>query len=339
MIRFVGLIRVAWVIAMFAAAVSCNVHEWPEAPEKEQYVLRLVFDTEFTPWNHTCDGLKLTDAGRGAGVGSVLDHGYMHYIVRAYPKINGVSQQRYYDEFEFSRNVMSGYDCDLTLDLAAGDYTVKVWSELTESEGGSTCYDTGNFREIRLSGDHAANTDYRDAFRGTVEITVESHIDVRVPDCSLVEMERPLAKYEFVLTEMQSFLDANGGVIGDYEAVVYYTAFMPCAYNMFTDRANDSSTGVSYSSEVVSRGSDEATLCFDYVFVGVSETAVQLRMELRRKSDKSVVSRTEELRVPLLRGELTVVRGVFTTTSSGGSGSSGGVGVEPGFDGDYNIEI
>lgn len=336
MIRFGGFFRIASVIAMFAAAVSCNVHEWPEAPEKEQYMLRLVFDTEFTPWNHTCDGRKLTDAGHGAGVESVLDHGYMHYIVRAYPKINGVVQQRYYVEFEFSRNVMLGYDCDLMLGLAAGDYTVKVWAELTESDGGRSYYDTDNFGEICLWGAHAANTDYRDAFRGTAEITVEPHINVHVPDSSLIKMERPLAKYEFVLTEMQSFLAANGGVIGDYEAVVYYTAFMPCSYNMFTDRANDSSTGVTYRSEIVSRGGDEATLGFDYVFVGVSETAVQLRMELRRKSDQSVVSRTEELRVPLLRGELTVVRGVFTTTSSG---SSGGVGVEPGFDGDYNIEI
>lgn len=322
---------------LFCAAVSCNVHEWSEAPEKEQYVLHLAFDTELTPWNHTCDGRKLTAAGRDAGVESVLDNGYMHYIVRVYPNINGAAaRQLNYDEFEFSRNVMSGYDCDLTLDLAAGDYTVKVWAALTESEGGRSYYDTDNFGEIRLSGDHAANTDYRDAFRGTVDITVEPQIALGVPDRSTIKMERPLAKYEFVLTEMQSFLEANGGVLGDYEAVVYYTGFMPCAYNMFTDRANDSSTGVTYRSDIVRRGGDEATLCFDYVFVGVSETAVQLRMELRRKSDKSVVSRTEELRVPLLRGDVTVVRGVFTTTSSGGSG---GVGVEPGFDGDFNIEI
>ena len=336
MIRFGGFFRVASVIAAFVSVVSCNVHEWPEAPEKEQYVLRLVFDTEFTPWNHTCDGRRLTDEGRGAGAESILDRGYMHYIVRAYPKIHGITQQRYYEEFEFSRNVMSGYDCDLTLGLSADDYTVKVWAELTESEGGRSYYDTGNFSEIRLCGDHAANTDYRDAFCGTAVITVEPHIDVHVPESSLIKMERPLAKYEFVLTDIASFLSANGGVIGDYEAVVHYTAFMPCAYNMFTDRANDSSTGVSYSSEVVVRGDDEATLCFDYVFVGVLETAVQLRMELRRKSDKSVVSRTGELNVPLLRGELTVVRGEFTTPSSGGSG---GVGVDPGFEGDYNIEI
>lgn len=341
MIRFAGILRGAAVMAMLAAAVSCNVHEWPEESQREQYALKLIFDTEFTEWSHTYDGSNLAATGRTPGIGSECEKGYMHCIVRAYPKTGGEVMQRAYDgaqqpnceEFEFTRSIAQGYNCELRVKLAPGDYTVMVWSELSETADGRHYYDAADFGDIRLTAPHAANTPYRDAFRGTADITVKSYANSHIPDNTLVMMERPLAKYEFVLSGLQEFLTKNGGTIDDYEAAVTYTAYMPCSYSMFIDKPVDSSTGVAYVGDIRRLSNAEASLGFDYVFVNGTESAVTVQVEVRRKSDAEAVSRSKTIRVPLRRGEHTLIRGSFLTLSPGG------VGVDPGYDGDYNITI
>lgn len=332
MMRYIGFFRKMALLFMLASAVSCDVHEWPEAPEKEQFVLKLIFDTDFIKKEYECTGSNVAATGIQSTTDGELGRGYMHYVVRAFPMINGVPQQRYFDEFVFSRSVMLGYDCELPVDLAPGNYRVMIWSYISEQESGRSFYDSDDFGDIRLWGTHVANTDYRDAFRGTTDILVESHISTHISESQWVMMERPLSKYEFVATDLQAFLQKHGGSADDYEAVIRYTAFMPCAYSIYIDKPVDSSTGVSYRS-ILRAGSSETSLGFDYVFVNGTESAVTVQIEFHRRSDDSVLSRTSTVRVPLRRGVHTLIRGPFFM------GSTGGVGVNPGYDGDNNIFI
>ena len=50
--------------------------------------------------------------------------------------------------------------------------------------------------------------------------------------------------------------------------------------------------------------------------------------------ENELLSSTDPIDVPLERSKLTIVRGPFLTTQA-----SGGVGIDPGFDGEWNYEI
>ena len=335
MIRSGVLFRV-WMAAVTAMlALSCNVFEVPETDGNEPFVLKLDFETDFTLWNYTYNG-SMIEKGIQTGAAGTVGSGLMHYVVRACPKVNGTAQHQTYEEFEFVRDAASGYDCEFMLNLTPGEYEVLVWSELSPTDSGEYLYDASDFGKITLAeGPHAANTDYRDAFRGKADILVRSYMRRHATDRSVVKMERPLAKYEFVMTDLPKFLSKNGGTAEDYESVVYYTdeAHMSTAYSIYTDKPVESVTGVRYVSAIRSLDASEASLGFDYMFVNGTQGLVTLKVEIRRKADGEVVSRTNTVRVPLLRGRCTVIRGSFISTSSGG------VGVDPGFEDDINYEI
>lgn len=334
--RLTGFLRTLAPLAVLAAAVSCSVHEWPEPSAREQISVSLAFDTDMPVWGQEVDGRAENETdGR-------VDHGSLRHIVRAYPVVGGAVQQHAAEEFVFTRNVADGYNCELTFKLVPGDYRLMVWTDLAESEGGVRYYDAADFAAIRLSGPHAANTDWRDAFRGVADMTVASYTSEHAPQSVTVAMERPLAKYEFVTTDLAAFFakeardDSRAATasLDEYEVVFHYTGYMPVEYNMDIDKPTDSATGVQFKSSMTRLDDDEASMGFDYVFVNGEETAVTVQVALVRKADGKQVSMTPPIRVPLRRSVHTVVRGSFLL-----SDASGGMGIDPGYDGDHNMSF
>lgn len=126
----------------------------------------------------------------------------------------------------------------------------------------------------------------------------------------------------------------SGISLRDYRIVIKYPAYMPSTYNIITDRPTDSSMGQWFEGKIEMLDDGNAELGFDYVFVNGSEASVQLAMEIYPLNGKSAVATTGTMTIPLMRGKLTEVRGKFLTTKT-----SEGIGIIPGFDGEFNIEI
>lgn len=334
--RSTGFFRTMLPLMVLAAAVSCSVHEWPEAPELETYTLRLAYETELPLWDQELDARADEAAGSG-----MVDYGFIRTTVRAYPVVDGTVQQAWSDEFTLTRNVAQGYDGELTIRLVPGDYRLMVWSELAESEKKKSFYDATDFTAVKLVS-HTANTDYRDAFRGTLDISVASYTSLHETPSGTVTMQRPLAKYEFVTTDLAAFFaketrdNSRAATVSldEYEVVFHYTGYMPDEYNMDIDKPTDSATGVQFKSSLTRINDDEASMGFDYVFVNGEETAVTVQIALVRKADGKQVSMTPPIRVPLRRSVHTVVRGSFLL-----SDASGGMGIDPGYDGDHNMSF
>lgn len=348
--------RMAGLLGFVAALVGlagCDVHEWPEPAEKVQFRLKLTYATDMTEWGHTYDGSAVTETNIGPTSESVRSHGTMRYIVRAYPR-TGSGSNLYSSEgvreFTFTRSVSDGYDCEADLWLEPGDYDLAVWSDMTEAEGDTPFYDAGNFSEITLQGEHEGNNDWRDAFRGEGSLRLVSDYMERQTETVEVEMGRPLAKFEFVTTDLVEFMkkeavrltekvgasvtgkqDVPAIDLGNYTLVFGYVGFMPSAYSVFSNEPVDSSTGVAFASYLERIDETEASLGFDYVFVNGKETATTLRIALYDK-DGELLSLTDPIRVPLKRSRHTVIRGSFLMQKA-----SGGVSIDPAYDGDYNI--
>lgn len=342
---------VAAVIAAIAAifTTSCDeVHEFPTAPAKVEYHLRLVYELPMPILDHYVDIQPM------ASTRAVQTEGQMRYVIRLYPRdaATGIVSSKYTEEYIFYRDLAEGYDTEVTLAAPGGDYEMRVWSDLMKDPS-DMFYDFSDFAKVNIRGKHCANTDYRDAFRGKHNITLLSDIVERLPESYEVLMQRPLAKYEFITNDLVEFAKKEAQRIAsknnagsssttapaqridfnDYKIVFYYVGFMPDTYSMFTDRPVDSATGISYESKLSQLSDNEASLGFDYMFIGTEETSTTVQIGLYYK-DGTQLSMTQPIDVPLRRSWHTIIRGQFLLSET-----SGGVVIDPSFDGDYNIVI
>ncbi len=162
-----------------------------------------------------------------------------------------------------------------------------------------------------------------------------------------VSLERPLAKCQFIATDLEEFIkreelrlsskgedeEPRSVNPADYRVVFYYTGFMPCTFNAFTNNPIDSWTNVSFDGNMIPLENHESELGFDYVLVNGAETKVNVVAEVYYKTGE-LLSRTKTVEVPLVRSKLTVVRGPFLTSMA-----TGGVDIDTDYDGDINIFI
>ncbi|MDE6276748.1 MAG: hypothetical protein K2M06_01420 [Muribaculaceae bacterium] len=356
------------IMALFLPAlvfVACDVHEFPvDEPEKVdcKYLLHLRFDTDLPIFKEVFyENGSLSEARSRSGRSPEYD---IRYIINLYPAVRTGEYSRS-AEHSFVRTVprAHGLDADFELPVPPGDYRIYVWADYVgHDEAVDLFYDTSDFSEIIIANrnDYVGDDDFRDAFCGSLDAKVDYG-----PEYSLsrnreiivegtVRMERPLAKYRFISTDLAEFIkqqfdsrrsafsaaqapgaeDASRALdLSEYSVRVIYSQYLPCSFNMFTNRPADSWTGVSYKSALLQISDDEAEVCFDYVFINGGESTVSVALEIYY-SDGELVASTAPFNVPLKRSKLTEVRGTFLTTNSGGA-----LGINPEFEGEYNIFV
>ena len=329
---------------------ACDVHEWPDTPATENLHIKLDYETKITNWLHHYDGDKVIEQGIGNTYDNATEYGTMRYIIRTYPMKNARQTSPYYThEFVLTKNVYDGYNHETTLALTPGSYALMVWSDFVR-DNNDYYYNPANFSEITLQGEYVGNSDYRDAFRGTTNIEIVADIIDEAPDTVNVTMQRPLAKYSVISTDLKEFIDkeleywtrvANTrGELSptrintdEYNVSVYFSGYMPSAYNMNSDKPVDAKMGVMYKSRIDVQNENEAQLGYDYVFVNGSNSAVTVQIKLTDKDDRQLAL-SAPINIPLKRNHHTILKGSFLMEQA-----SGGININPEFDGNHNIVI
>lgn len=349
-----SLVIICLSLLLFSA---CDVHEWPDNPESVKYNLRInCHGAQMTEWEHVYDSTTVIDMGYGEIYNNNNESGKIRYIIRTYPVTKRkLEMQDYVQEFVFVNDIDEDYDFDVMLDLLPGNYNLMVWSDIVEYNGDEPFYDATDFSNIYLKGEHAGSNDYRDAFRGVSEIFVVDDVMEQLHNSVDIIMQRPLAKFEFISNDLEEFMEreamriANQGKsseedseddvsietvnIEEYKVVFYYVGFMPNAFSMYTDKPVDASTGVMFESTLKKLSNSEASLGFDYVFVNGQESKTTVQVVIY-DNEGTQVSLTEPIDVPLKRSHHTILTGKFLMTNS-----SGGININPDFDGDHNLFI
>lgn len=247
---------------------------------------------------------------------------------------------------------MTRSDFTTTLSLPPGEYDLYVWSDYAAAETqNSYFFHSDDFSSIYYSDPYNGNNELRDAFRGMVSFTVDANIDDNYYAEAEVELERPLSRYEFVSTDLAEFITAEetrtkGGIVVEdpaaapsrlpleqYRILMKYTGYMPSIFNNFTNRPVNSATGIEYEAKVVKLNDNEARLGFDYVMVNGRESSIKVALEIYDPTGE-LVGRTHSVDVVTKRGMNTTVRGKFLTSQV-----SGGVGIDPSFNGEFNVPI
>lgn len=335
------------ILAIVALLISgCAVHEWPDTPEKFNLCLDLQYSTQMTLWHHTAEGSDITEVGEGPTIDSKLANGYMRYNIKAYP--SGAMRNRNLEaveEFTFIREIADTYNSVEQITLPAGEYDIVVWCDFMKSINDDPFYNTNRFTSITAQKENTGSNNYSDAFRGNASTTVVVDIIDKAPDTIKVEMQRPLAKIEFISNDLSLFfknqqltLDVNdvaakSALLEEYSVICNYIGYMPNTYNIITDKHTDSAVGVNFKSDIRVLESAEASIAFDYVLVNDRQGFITIQLTLLDK-DGQPISFSEVMDVPIKRDYHTIVRGKFLTGKS-----SGGIGVDPSFDDEFNIVL
>ena len=333
-----NIIRLSVSLLALLLSLSSCVHQWPESVPTS-VTLKFMFDRSITPFDTLQFDTKADNAKN-------LD---TRYVVEAYRmKADGSYYRDAAARQVYTKEGIDNLDHEVVLTVPdEGNYTIKAWVDYVNS--GTTdhkYYNTDKFSEITIHR-HEGNSDYREAFIGTVEVDVIRY-GSQVPLVEgTLQMSRPVAKYEFISEDLDEFIEKetrllNIGVeeadakqldLNDYTVRIYYTGFMPSAFNMHSNRPNDSKTGVYYDSKILPVDGKNAKLGFDFVLANPDEASVVAAVVIYDKEGTELAG-TTDIHIPLRRGKLTTVKGSFLMKES-----SGGVSINPDFDGEFNIVL
>lgn len=234
--------------------------------------------------------------------------------------------------------------CKVDLHLSEGDYDLRLWVDYADPDAplDDLFYHTESLQAVTVFTDpYVSNTDAKDAAYGNSNGIMVSGEGTAVT----MALQRPLAKFEFITTDLEAFIDneleaalsrgadpPSGSLdLAKYKVMFHYVGFLPGIFNMSTDKPSDSVTGVSFSGRISRIDNGEVSLGFDYVFVNGVESAVSVQVGIYDE-DGTMLSMTKPITVPLLRSKHTLLKGAFMTADA-----SGGVSIDPSYDGEYNI--
>jgi hypothetical protein len=350
------------------AFAGCDVHEFPEeSTEKIPFLLHLDFNTEMPIYKEIFYARNGDVETRGEA-----ERHNLRYIIKAYRTDNTRAGSRVADAtFVFTKADFTDLNYTATIQLPEGTYDIRVWADYVDDGSvDDKYYDTRDFSEIIIADrmHHSGSNDYREAYRGIASVTVTNpalyvgDIVNTIDNQATVEMKRPMGKFKFVSTDVDMFIGrviqmmlARGNPVAvdpeldtkaayekllddinlvEFYVVFRYNAFMPCSFNMFTDKPADSWTGMTFTSRMTSDDISEMTLGYDYIFVNGNETTLSISIEVYN-GDGERMSVSRPINVPIVRSKMTVVKGEFLTSKA-----TGGVTINPSYDGDdYNIEI
>lgn len=330
-------------IMLSLSIVGCDVHEFPGTPENVALRLRLNFETEMLKWSHVVEGSNVIEQGTGPVYDNIRNYGQIRYVVRAYPVTKAGRNYEYYTkEFIFTQDILDGYDFEDVIELPAGNYDIMVWSDIIQSTNDDWHYNPANFSEITLNGDYIGSNDYRDAFRGSAFITLESSVVEHDPATLDITMQRPLAKFELITNDLQEFyekeieyqemLAASRGELppsrvntDNYTVVVNYVSHLPTTFNIFSDKPIDAAENMKFESKLNIVGSNEASLGFDYVLINGISGGMTIQVGFYDNEGRQIAL-SELIKVPLLRNRHSVLLGSFLIHKA-----SGGLTINPDF--------
>lgn len=260
------------------------------------------------------------------------------FIVEVYREDEVVAQHTVFT------NDLTGNRLQLSLPvrLRALAYTAGVWMDYVEAGTKSDLFhDTSRFPEIALNTPHTGHTDMRDCAYANVLLDLRPYRDKWNERIQVeVQMERPLAKYQVIATDVEEFrkqLKKKYPDETDLRIRFTYGFYYPTAFNVRKGKPADSQPGVSFDVPLFlpDDGTKELSIGSDHIFVNGAGSYIPVVTELI-KSDGTTMGKTKGFNVPYRRGYITTLRGGFLTPLLG----SEGIGIDPGFDDDdINIDL
>ena len=186
-------------VCALLCVTSCAVHEWPE-PSPADVIVNLDFDTQLPQYKVLNEeGTRASHDGRDYDI---------RYAIAAYRLLqDGSYAEEPFLLKVFSKDEIEELNATFRFSIDEGSYRFYVWTDFVLAGTRSDYfYNTTSFRRISLRGAHEGNNDFRDAFSGSADLKVIRRGSKETPSTVTVQMRRPLAKFEFITTDLQEFI-------------------------------------------------------------------------------------------------------------------------------------
>ena len=324
----------------------------PEPAKKVKVPVNIHFQSDFYVWHHSYDPLigKIEETYPDAKIypgypgtterySNIASEGVMDVEVKMY---KGSNTNNMVGSGNYSITLTGvDYDHDFDMELEAGTtYTLALWSHLRENEKDDPFYDPSDFNKVEIvKSKYQGNNDYRDGFSATITIVAPDE-DTDKPVEIL--MTRPMGKFEFVTVDLSEFLTRETkrrslptrASAEEYIVVVSFPYYYPNSYSVLDDRLENSISGMSFKTGITVTGASQASLGFEYVMLNdIADGGVQARVDIYDPNMEHVAGSTT-LTIPMRRDTHTLLTGNFLSELN-----EGGIGIDPDFDGEFNIPI
>lgn len=360
---FIKLYRTLLPVFVVLMSASC-VHQYPETVPADA-VIKLVFDTDL-PYYRT---LKFPDQTEGNPIlpepdGIVPDYFDLlpdrdfsdaekydiRYILEAYRQLfdGSYSKEACYRRVFIDKDASSWDDHELKLTLDEGNYKFRVWADFVEADNtGDLYYAASDFSKIALDvTDYQGNIEWREAYMGEQTLEVVRYGSIAEPSSAVISMSRPTTRYMFITNDLEEFKskvirlkseeqapdDTKSPEfnIDDYKLRISSgTNWMPSRFSIPGNRPNFSLQNVSFESKLIQISDTHAILAFDTILSYPVEEPTVVRYDISLiDKDGTELATHRSVRVDMRRGKLTFVEGRFLMQES-----SGGISINPGFDG------
>ena len=232
-------------------------------------------------------------------------------------------------------------------DVEADRYRVLVWCDYVRNDVREAWYYvTDDLRSVLYADVAVVDNNDKDAFSGVVDVDLSRWCCLMCCNEAVVDIDlmRPMGRLKCVATDVEEYLKNSSAALEDITAVVTYTQYVSAGYNVESQRPNYFVPTRRFVSRARVDSEGEFELFYDYLFVNGKETNVMLNFALYSgevtvgESCEVVgneISSWSGIVVPLQRNRETLIEGRLLTTSYG----TGGVGIDPGFENEYVIEI
>ncbi len=178
---------------------SCNLHQWPDECTPAALKLDFVFSADLPPY------LTVDYEGTKGEATDAASAGSFRYTVKFYPELpDGTFSPSASEDYTLvlTRDDLTTLDFSAVTYLPEGEWQVRCWADYVERGSARDLYYlTQDFSAIALPESYTAGTDLKDAFLGSAEVTLRRVGTQQAPVTARLEMERPLAKFQFIATD------------------------------------------------------------------------------------------------------------------------------------------
>lgn len=338
-----SLVFTAW--AALSLLAACDVHELPIDNDSTIDVALLVTrDEPFTLYKTVEYTVTKAEAA---------DY-VPHYVVRIH---------HYVDEMQYSVEpdlafTWTGEPGEQVAtvpveSLPSRKYRVFIWCDLVRAGSEKSAYTaSGDVWTLSVSKNtYTTAPEVRDAFQAAVDMDLSDVRSGRQSYRQEVTLTRPHSKVTFIANDKEEYLE-RGETLDDlsaFKTVINYTTGIPLGFSVYSGKVSSVTEGLSYTAKPFLYSNGEPGLGYDYFFTPEGEGTVGITMSFYKGTE---LLSTFTGDVPVRRGCETIIRGNFLTGGTSplppeppGPGpdepvdGSGGISINPGFDGDIDTEF
>lgn len=284
----------------------------------------------------------------------------IRYVIQAFRLLkSGDFSREAAAEFIITKDDISSLDNTINIEIEEGTYRFYAWADYVPQDSTEDHhFNTGDFNEISLRyEEYIGNTDSKEAFVGNQVVEVKRYAaDMPIVSATIV-LNRVMAKYNIISSDLRAFIrmmknrkdkeETKAGSEDDinlddylikvtYEPDLFYTAID--LHNSNTPV--DGRFGVSYWSKISQINDDEALLGSDLIFIKNEQKGVRASVSVYDKDTTLITIAPVE--IPISKDTVISAAGEILSyvelTGEEAAGSEG-VGIDPKFEGEFNIKI